>query len=112
MKRFNIPEKVSKTLYVALAKHGAINVYDFDPSGSKHFDDIAVICTKEVVFDLPQDFDPTQQMVANLERTRSVIAQEFSLKLQSIDYQIAELRALPPAAPDFDDSLPFRDEQA
>lgn len=99
--KINIPNKVKKTLYVTATTRGCfagqISITDYDSTGfpSCIEDGVVLICTTEIEIDLPENFDPTEKLVALLEKKRTALVQEFTLKIEEVDRDLAELRALP-----------------
>jgi hypothetical protein len=113
--KINIPEKITKTLYVTVYtagySAGDICVNDFNATefDSAKANGTVLICTKEVEFQLPSNFDVTEPLVAMLEKSRESVVKEFSLQLKAIDQQLAEARALPAPEADPWDQGPFHD---
>ncbi len=81
--------------------------YDYTPDYSKkewvpkvrHYkdedtDNVVYIGPVKVAVDVPEDFDPTAQQVAALERLREKVQAEFTAKLNEINTRISNLQAL------------------
>lgn len=105
-----IPNKVKKTLYVTVATRGylagqiSINDYDCTSFSSCIDDGVVLVCTTEIEVDLPENFDPTEKVVALLEKRRAALVQAYSLKIEEVDRDLEELRSLP--SPESDKEKP------
>ena len=56
--------------------------------------DTVVVCPHSFDFDVPDNFDIRIGMVANLERERQKLREEFGLRIVEIEKQISELTAI------------------
>ncbi len=96
-----LPKNITKKLYVtygvASYNEGDINVSNFpvyvDPNGTPPSS--VIICETEITVELPSDFNPTENMISVLEKSKESVKEEFGKKLATIDQKIQELRALP-----------------
>jgi hypothetical protein len=71
-----------------------IDLYTFDPRKYESSADVAVVREMPIEIEVPDDFDPRPQLVANLEAAKLKARAEFAAKVTEIDRRISELLCL------------------
>lgn len=61
---------------------------------SEHFRDYALVSPHEIIADVPDSFDPRQQIVKNLEAEKRRLKAEFGKRVTEIDRQIQTYMAI------------------
>jgi len=52
------------------------------------------ICSQDIVLDIPDEYDPTAQKLAALQKEKDKAQEEFSKKVANINERISKLQAL------------------
>lgn len=98
-------KKTVKTyvVYIAPRYKGAqadIALYTFDPRkmASDTFSRDVVVSERDIEIEVPDDFDPRPDMIANLQAEEKKARADFAAKVASIKRQISELQAIEFAA--------------
>ncbi|MFM0141791.1 hypothetical protein [Paraburkholderia sp. RL18-085-BIA-A] len=72
--------------------------YSFWTSGdlhkSEHFRDLALVGPHEIIADIPDSFDPRQQLAENLKAEKKRLMADFNKRITDIDRQIQEYLAI------------------
>ena len=67
-------------------------LFSFDNS---KYDKTSVLVNKQaIVFDVPEDFNPTLGAIANLEEYKAEINRQFAAKIAEVNEQISKLQCL------------------
>ena len=77
-----------------------IDFYTFDPRkiDGDHYKDIVVVRAHEFEIEVPDNYDPREQMLANLRAAKEKARADFAAKVTEYDRQINELLAIENAA--------------
>lgn len=77
-----------------------IDLYTFDPrkSAGDSFRNLVVVSQRDIEIEVPDDFDPRPDMIANLQAEEKKARADFAAKVASIKRQISELQAIEFAA--------------
>lgn len=70
------------------------NKYDFK---SNEYEDYATVRPMGIEIDVPDDFDPTADLIAGLEKLKQSKRAELARELIELDDRISKLQALPMA---------------
>lgn len=62
--------------------------------GGEYFREYVVACPHEIIAEVPETFDPRQQLVKNLEAEKRRLKAEFGKRVTEIDRQIQTYLAL------------------
>jgi hypothetical protein len=65
-----------------------------DMGSSEYFKDYVNVCPHEIIAEIPDSFDPRQQLVKNLEAEKRRLKAEFGKRVTEIDRQIQTYLAL------------------
>ena len=72
--------------------------YSFWTSGdlhkSEHFRDLALVGPHEIIAEIPESFDPRQQLAENLKAEKKRLQAEFNKRVTEIDRQIQTYLAI------------------
>lgn len=73
-----------------------IDFYGFDPRkvDGEHYKDLAVVREHEFEIEVADDFDPREQLLANLHAAKAKARADFAAKVTEYDRQINELLAI------------------
>ncbi|KAA1012986.1 hypothetical protein FVF58_09335 [Paraburkholderia panacisoli] len=86
-----------KTSRYDLDKHGYVEGMEFDFSTydrTAHDSEIVIVRQHEFEIDVPDDFDPREGMVANLEREKRKLTAEFQARVTQLNSRIQSLLAI------------------
>jgi hypothetical protein len=71
-----------------------IDFKTYDPRQFDHMKGYAVVCEQTIEVEVPDDFDPRPQLVAELEKAKQQARADFAAKVTAIDAQIQRLLCL------------------
>ena len=82
-----------KCKYTGHEKFGATE-YDFRLLREEHRDGMVFVKEIQTTFEVPDDFNPVQQQIADLEAIKAKARAEFQASITEIDRQIQSLLAI------------------
>lgn len=82
-----------KCKYTGVEKFGVLE-YDFRNLREEHRDGMVFVKETQTTFDVPEDFNPVPQQIADLEAIKTKASAEFYARVTEIDRQIQSLLAI------------------
>lgn len=88
--------KIKTTVYVYYATYSWQEAGEYQVLYAQLKDDAyrTFVCAQEIELDVPDNYDPTAQKIAALEKEKNKAQVEFSQKVASINERISKLQAL------------------
>lgn len=88
--------KIQTTIFVYLRKYhwegqGTYQVFNWKIADD---DSLTFVCQKEIEIEVPEDYDPTAQMIAALQAKKEKAMSDFNTMALEIDIRISNLQAL------------------
>lgn len=75
------------------ADEPTISFSDYKPS-PEYWPDTAIVSELSIEVEVPDDFNPMAQLVANLEKQKEEAGREFAEKVAAINLRLSKLQAL------------------
>lgn len=82
-----------KCKYTGVEKFGVLE-YDLRNLREEHRDGMVFVKEAQTTFDVPEDFNPVPQQIADLEAIKTKASAEFYARVTEIDRQIQSLLAI------------------
>lgn len=98
-KEFELPEAITKDLYITLGlgdyNNGDISISDIDRAKytSEGFESVLLVKTS-ISVEIPKDIDVKAKLIAVLEKQKSGIQAEYHIKLTNVQDKIDNLLAI------------------
>lgn len=88
--------KVKTTIHIYYATYPWQEAPDIQVMYAKLKDDEhrTYVCSQEIELDFPDNYDPTAQKIAALQKEKEKAQQEFAQKVANINERISKLQAL------------------
>ena len=88
--------KVKTTVYIYYAQYSWLETGEYQVMYAKISDDAerTFVCTQEIELEIPDNYDPTAQKIAALQKEKEMAQQEFAKKVASINERISKLQAI------------------
>ena len=88
--------KVKTTIHIYYATYPWQEAAEYQVMYAKLADDErrTYICSQEIELDIPDEYDPTAQKIAALQKEKDKAQEEFARKVASINERISKLQAL------------------
>jgi hypothetical protein len=88
--------KVKTTVYIYYAKYSWQETGEYQAIYARLSDDEhrTFVCTQEIELEIPDNYDPTAQKIAALQKEKEIAQQEFAKKVASINERISKLQAI------------------
>lgn len=80
--------------------------FDFEAAtkrGTSNFGEYRRVCEHTVIAEVPEDIDPRQMRIDQLEAERTALRAKFQMRLTEIQEEISKLQALPFSGEDIGD---------
>ena len=88
--------KVKTTIHIYYATYPWQEAAEYQVMYAKISDDAerTFVCTQEIELEIPDNYDPTAQKIAALQKEKEIAQQEFAKKVASINERISKLQAI------------------
>ena len=88
--------KIKTTVYVYYSTYSWQETGEYQVMYAQLTDDEfrTFVCTREMELDIPDNYDPTAQKLAALQKEKEKAQEEFSKKVASINERISKLQAI------------------
>ncbi len=88
--------KIKTTVYVHYQKYGWDNAGTYQVYSFKASDDDTrtFVCEQEIEVEIPDNYDPTAQMIAALEAEKEKAMSDYNKTVMEINTRISKLQAL------------------
>ena len=88
--------KVKTTIHIYFATHPWNEAGEYQVIYAKLSDDEfrTYVCSQDIELDVPDNYDPTAQQLAALQKEKDKAQEEFSKKVASINERISKLQAI------------------
>jgi hypothetical protein len=88
--------KIKTTVYVYYSTYSWQETGEYQVMYAQLTDDEfrTFVCTREIELDIPDNYDPTAQKLAALQKEKEKAQKEFSKKVASINERISKLQAI------------------